>query len=110
MSECLYQNKTSRMVILKCIGPNSFYLEKVVMPSETFWFEAPEAARLEIWEMSTSGQMLNLRADVADYAVSDDPKASTDTPQTSETGAWQQTPANRLTNPEPVKTVVTNRS
>ena len=98
------------MVILKCIGPNSFYLEKVVMPSETFWFEAPEAARLEIWEMSASGQMLNLRADVADYAANDDPKTSTDTSETSTTGAWQQPSANTLAKPDPGKTAVINRS
>ena len=57
------------MVILKCIGPDRFYREKVVMPMETFCFEAPTEARLEIWQMSLGGQMLHLRADAADYAV-----------------------------------------
>jgi len=69
MIECIYQNDTDRMVIVKCIGADHFYREKVVMPTETFWFEAPSDARLEIWKMSISGQMLQVRADVCDYAM-----------------------------------------
>ena len=57
------------MVIVKCIGAEHFYREKVVMPKEVFWFEAPEDARLEIWKMSMTGQMLHVRADVSDYAM-----------------------------------------
>ena len=69
MLECWYENNSSKMVILKCIGPDRFYREKVVMPMETFCFEAPPEARLEIWQMSLGGQMLHLRADAADYAA-----------------------------------------
>ena len=69
MIECIYQNDTDRMVIVKCIGADHFYREKVVMPTETFWFEAPREAKLEIWKMSISGQMLHVRADVSDYAM-----------------------------------------
>ena len=72
MIECIYQNDTDRMVIVKCIGADHFYREKVVMPTETFWFEAPREARLEIWKMSISGQMLHVRADVIDYAMEDE--------------------------------------
>ena len=50
MIECVYKNDTSRMVIVKCIGADHFYREKVVMPIEVFWCEAPEDARLEIWK------------------------------------------------------------
>ena len=70
MVECVYQNDTSRMLILKCIGSEQFYLEKVIMPSEIFLFNAPKEARLEIWRMSISGQMLHVRADVSDYKLS----------------------------------------
>ena len=72
MIECVYKNDTSRMVIVKCIGADHFYREKVVMPAEVFWFEAPEDARLEIWKMSMTGQMLHVRADVSDYAMNDE--------------------------------------
>ena len=77
MIECIYQNDTDRMVIVKCIGADHFYKEKVVMPTETFWFEAPDDARLEIWKMSISGQMLHVRADVSDYAKEDEPVVET---------------------------------
>ena len=70
MVECVYQNDTSRMLILKCIGSEQFYLEKVIMPSEIFLFNAPKEARLEICRMSISGQMLHIRADVSDYKLS----------------------------------------
>ena len=69
MIECIYTNDSDRMVIVKCIGEHHFYREKVVMPTEVFWFEAPAEARLEIWKMSMSGQMLHLRADVSEYAT-----------------------------------------
>ena len=69
MIECMYNNDTDRMVILKCIGEGQFYREKVLMPKELFWFEAPLDSRLEIWQMSTQGQMLHIRADVSDYAL-----------------------------------------
>jgi hypothetical protein len=70
MVECIYQNDTSRMLIMKCIGSSQYYLEKVIMPSEIFLFNAPKEARLEIWRMSMSGQMLHVRADVSDYKTS----------------------------------------
>ena len=69
MIECVYQNETNKMVIIKCIGQFNFYLEKVVMPKELFWFEAPKEARLELWKMSPQGQMLDIRGDVSDYSI-----------------------------------------
>ena len=75
MIECIYKNDTDRMVIVKCIGEDHFYKEKVVMTTEMFWFKAPQDARLEIWKMSISGQMLHVRADVTDYAMDDEPAA-----------------------------------
>ena len=73
MIECVYRNDTDRMVIVKCVGDNHFYLEKVVLPTEMFWFEAPEKSRLEIWKMSVSGQMLHVRADVSEYVMNEEP-------------------------------------
>ena len=78
MIECVYRNDTDRMVIVKCVGDDRFYREKVVLPTEMFWFEAPEQARLEIWKMSVSGQMLHVRADVSEYAMNQD-EADTET-------------------------------
>ncbi|CAE08952.1 conserved hypothetical [Parasynechococcus marenigrum WH 8102] len=78
MIECVYRNDTDRMVIVKCVGDDNFYREKVVLPTEMFWFEAPEQARLEIWKMSVSGQMLHVRADVSEYAMNQN-EAATET-------------------------------
>ena len=69
MEDCLYRNETPKMVVLKCIGVNSFYLEKVVMPSEIFCFSAPPQARVEIWQMAVNGQLLSVRGDVEDFLV-----------------------------------------
>lgn len=75
MLDCCYRNTTNRMVVVKCIGENHFYREKVVLPKEIFWFEAPDRARLEIWKMSPQGQMLHVRADIAEYVCGDVAKA-----------------------------------
>ena len=72
MIECVYRNNTNKMVIVKCIGESHFYLEKVVMPKEMFWFKAPQEARLELWLMSPQGQTLDVRAYAADYAMDND--------------------------------------
>ena len=55
MIEFSYKNEHSRMLIVRCIGENSFYVEKVVLPSEIIAFEAPIDARVEIWGNDLSG-------------------------------------------------------
>ena len=55
MIEFSYKNGHSRMLIVRCIGENSFYVEKVVLPSEIIAFEAPKDARVEIWGSDLSG-------------------------------------------------------
>ena len=69
MLECLYHNESDHMVILKCLCSNQFYREKVILPFESYWFEAPQESRLEIWKMSVTGQFLHLRADAKDYQI-----------------------------------------
>ena len=55
MIQFSYKNDHSRMLIVRCIGENSFYVEKVVLPSEIIAFEAPKDARVEIWGNDLSG-------------------------------------------------------
>ena len=55
MIEFSYKNEHSSMLIVRCIGENSFYVEKVVLPSEIIAFEAPKDARVEIWGNDLSG-------------------------------------------------------
>ena len=55
MIEFTYKNEHSRMLIVRCIGENSFYVEKVVLPSEIIAFQAPKDSRVEIWGNDLSG-------------------------------------------------------
>ena len=55
MIEFTYKNEHSRMLIIRCIGERSFYVEKVVLPLEVIAFEAPKDARVEIWGSDLSG-------------------------------------------------------
>ena len=58
------------MVVLKCIGIDHFHLERVVMPTETYLFSAPEDARVELWRLAQGGQICQERADVQEFWVS----------------------------------------
>ena len=61
MFEFSYKNKGSRMVVLRCIGPSKFFLERVLFPFETFTFMAPYDARIEIWGNELYGPKLEER-------------------------------------------------
>ena len=56
-----YKNKGCRMVVLRCIGPSKFYLERVLFPLETFTFMAPYDSRVEIWGNELYGPKLEER-------------------------------------------------
>ena len=43
------------MVIVRCVGEKSFFVEKVVLPFEIIAFEAPKDARVEIWGNDLTG-------------------------------------------------------
>ena len=49
MIDFSYKNETSRMIIVRCVGEKSFFIEKVIFPSEIITFNAPKGARVEIW-------------------------------------------------------------
>ena len=56
-----YKNKESRMVVLRCIGPSKFFLDRVLFSMETFTFMAPYDARVEIWGNELYGPKLEER-------------------------------------------------
>ena len=68
------------MVVLKCIGINSFYLERVVMPTEVFLFTAPVDARVELWRLGQGGQICQERSDVTDFQLDQSPSPQGPTP------------------------------
>ena len=49
MVDFSYQNQSEHMVVLRCIGAQAFYLERVLFPFESLTFLAPEGSRVEIW-------------------------------------------------------------
>lgn len=52
---CLYRNTSSQMVILRCIGPETFFQEKVVFPFEDWLFRCPPHSRVDIWTHGLTG-------------------------------------------------------
>ena len=61
MVDFSYKNITQSMVILKCIGPDSFFLERAIFPQEVFSSMAPEGSQLEIWGIESYGPNLEQR-------------------------------------------------
>ena len=63
---CSYRNSSDRMVIVRCIGPSQFFLERVVFPVELLNFLAPPESVVEIWTHSLGGAEL-----LEDFPASD---------------------------------------
>ena len=61
MVDFSYRNITSSMVILKCIGPGRFFLERAIFPQEVFSSMAPDGSQLEIWGIESYGPNLEQR-------------------------------------------------
>ena len=61
MVDFSYRNITSSMVILKCIGPDRFFLERAIFPQEVFSSMVPEGSQLEIWGIESYGPNLEQR-------------------------------------------------
>jgi len=55
---CRYQNSTSQMVIVRCVGPDAFFQERVLFPFDEWTFECPPQSRLDIWTHGLSGAEL----------------------------------------------------
>jgi len=65
MVDFSYRNITSSLVILKCIGPDRFFLERAIFPQEVFSSMAPEGSHLEIWGIESYGPNLEQRLRVS---------------------------------------------
>lgn len=72
---CGYRNATDRMVIARCLGPQGFYLERVVFPFELLSFECPDESELEIWSHGIGGAELVETIRVCELMLSDQPTA-----------------------------------
>ena len=47
MVEFSYKNEGCRMVVLRCIGPSNFFLERVLFPTDILTFMAPNIQELK---------------------------------------------------------------
>lgn len=66
---CGYRNSSDRMVIVRCIGPDEFFLERVVFPFELLSFLAPPQSVVQIWTHSLGGAELRESLMVEDLCV-----------------------------------------
>ena len=55
---CGYRNTSDRMVILRCVGPEEFFLERVVFPFELLSFQCPPQSEVKIWTHGLGGPEL----------------------------------------------------
>ena len=75
MVDFSYKNVSTSMVILKCIGPERFFLERAIFPKEIFSSMAPEGSQLEIWGIDSYGPNLEKRLRVS-ASKTEDPVAA----------------------------------
>ncbi len=55
MDICRYHNASHQMVILRCIGPEVFFQEKVVFPFEEWLFHCLPQSRVDIRSHGLTG-------------------------------------------------------
>ena len=71
MVDFSYKNISDSMVVLKCIGPNRFFLERAIFPQEVFSSMVPEGSQLEIWGIESYGPRLEQRLRVTAFRTED---------------------------------------
>ena len=70
------------MVIARCLGPECFFMERVVFPFELLSFQCPEDSELEIWTHGLGGAELLESIPVGEL-LSDDATDTSDAPGAS---------------------------
>ena len=71
------------MVIARCLGPEQFFLERVVFPFELLSFQCPDESELEIWTHGLGGAELVETIPVSELLIDaelDPPTAINGTP------------------------------
>lgn len=67
--DCGYRNGSDRMVIVRCVTDDSFFLERVVFPFELLSFSCPPNAAVEIWTHGLGGPELLEAISAGDLAL-----------------------------------------
>lgn len=81
MAVCQYRNVSGRMVILRCVGPEEFFQEKVIFPYEEWQWSCPWQSRVDIWSHSLTGADLVESFPAEDVAISCDLEVTACGPQ-----------------------------
>jgi hypothetical protein len=89
---CGYRNSSDRMVIARCLGPDQFYLERVVFPFELLSFQCPPQSELEIWTHGLGGPELVERIGTDELLIEDQAEAQTLSLDIRQAGSreWQE--------------------
>ena len=70
------RNSRDRMVMLRCIGPQIYVLEKLIFPFETWTFDAPQQTDVELWCHGFGGAELLERMTSDQLQLLDGPEAA----------------------------------
>ncbi|MFM7393675.1 MAG: DUF1830 domain-containing protein [Cyanobium sp.] len=76
MALCQFRNVSGQMVILRCVGPEAYFLEKVIFPFEQWQWSCPAESRVDIWSHSLTGADLVETFQAEEVAISCDVEAS----------------------------------
>jgi hypothetical protein len=74
---CHYTNLSEQIVILRCIGPDRFFHEKVIFPFEDWLFSCPASSDVQIWSHGVHGVDL-LESFMANELLIDEVQVGTD--------------------------------
>ena len=55
---CRYANLRGQLVILRCVGPDHYFHEKVIFPFEDWMFACPRDGDVQIWSHGAGGAEL----------------------------------------------------
>ena len=53
-----YRNEMFKLVIMRCVGLEGFFREKVLFPFEEYVWECPSECRIDIWSHGLNGEEL----------------------------------------------------
>ena len=77
---CTYRNTRDRMVILRCVGPEQFFLERVVFPFELLSFHCPARSEVKIWTHGLGGPELVESMQAVELVIEETASPADDSP------------------------------
>ena len=75
---CYVSNRRQQLVLLRCIGPEQFFHEKVLFPFEEWVFACPSGSDVEIWSHGPQGIELLDSFPAQEHQIREDSGAEAD--------------------------------